>query len=255
MNTKFISFLTLFKREFNRFFKVPNNTILPHLITTLFYFLIFGIAIGSRIKEVAGVDYLLFILPGLFVQNLINGSYSNPSGSLYVSRNFGNMSDILIAPISNLSLTLAYVIAGMLRGIVLALGTVLIALFFTTFSIENYPLLLIYIFLISFAFACMGVIIGLWAKTFDQLNIFINFVVTPLTFLGGVFYTTDIVPNFLATITKFNPIFYMINGTRYAMIGVKDGNVYIGLIFLIIITIILFYTTFTLIKKGYNLRT
>ena len=101
----------------------------------------------------------------------------------------------------------------------------------------------------------MGVIIGLWSKTWDQLNIFINFIVTPLTFLGGVFYTLDMVPKTLAMITKFNPIFYMINGVRYSMIGVKDGNVYLGLIFLIFLALILFLITYTLIKKGYNLIT
>ncbi len=249
------SFITLFKREFYRFFKVPNNTIFPQLVTTLFYFLIFGIAIGTRIQEVSGVSYLLFLLPGLFVQNLINGSYSNPSGSLFVSRSFGNMQDVLIAPISNLSLTLAYISAGMLRGIFLALGTILISLFFIRFPVHNIFLLLLYIILITFAFACMGVIIGLWSKTWDQLNIFINFIVTPLTFLGGVFYTLDMVPKTLAMITKFNPIFYMINGVRYSMIGVKDGNVYLGLIFLIFLALILFLITYTLIKKGYNLRT
>ncbi|MCF7866366.1 ABC transporter permease [Candidatus Woesearchaeota archaeon] len=258
MKTKtsdWIPFYTLFKREFLRFFKVPNNTIFPQLITVLFYFLIFGIAIGSRIKEVSGVSYFLFILPGLFVQLLINGSYSNPSGSLYVARNFGNITDILLAPISYIQFTLAYIFAGMLRGFFLGLGTIIIAMLFINVSIHHFWILIIYCLLISFVFACFGILVGLWAETWEQLNIFINFVVTPLTFLGGVFYTLDMVSGTIATITQFNPIFYMINGVRYGMIGVQDGNIYLGLIFLVIIASILFMITYKLIQKGYHLRT
>lgn len=250
-----IGFYTLLKREFLRFFKVPNNTIFPQLITVLFYFLIFGIALGTRITEVAGVDYFLFILPGLFVQTLINGSYSNPSGSLYVSRQWGGIVDVLMAPISYVQFTFAYIIAGMLRGFFLALGTILIALVFISFSIHNFFILLLYVLLISFVFACCGVIIGLWSTSWEQLNIFINFIVTPLTFLGGVFYTLEMVPDWMALLTQLNPIFYMINGVRYGMIGVQDGNVYLGLLFLGVAGVIIFSFTYHLIKKGYNLRT
>jgi len=255
MASESVGFYTLLKREFLRFFKVPNNTIFPQLITVTFYFIIFGLAIGPRIKDIHGVPYIVFILPGLFVQNLINGSYSNPSGSLFVSRTWGSIIDVLLAPISYIQFSLAYIIAGMLRGIFLGIGTMLVFLFFGKFTILHPGIFLAYVLLISFAFACCGMLIGLWSKTWEQLNIFINFVVTPLTFLGGVFYTLDMVPPFLATITRFNPIFYMINGTRYGMIGVADGNVYIGLAFLGVLCIALFALVHTLIKRGYNLRT
>lgn len=255
MKTNWTGFYTLFKREFLRFFKVPNNTIFPQLITVLFYFLIFGIAIGSRIKEVAGVEYFLFILPGLFVQVLINGSYSNPSGSLFMSRMWGSITDVLTAPISYTQFTFAFIFAAMLRGIFLGIGTILIAMIFMNVMIVHFWILLAYVLLISFVFALVGIIIGLWSKTWEQLNIFINFIVTPLTFLGGVFYTLDMVPPVLATITQWNPIFYMINGVRYGMIGIQDGDVYIGLLFLAFLAIILFWIVFSLIKKGYNLRT
>jgi len=255
MKTKWISFFTLFKRAFLRFFKVPNNTIVPQLVTVLFYFLIFGVVIGSRIKSIEGVNYMLFILPGLLVQNLINGSYSNPSGSLYISRTWGSIVDVLTAPISYTAFTLAFVFAGMLRGIFLAIGTLLLGLLFVTPTIVNIWILLAYVLLVSFTFACAGIIIGLWSKTWEQLNIFINFVVTPLTFLGGVFYTLDMVPPLMKTITLINPIFYMINGTRYGMLGIADGNVYLGLSFLALFGGLLFFITFTLVKRGYHLRT
>jgi len=255
MRTNWIGFYTLFKREFLRFFKVPNNTIFPQLISVLFYFLIFGIAIGSRIQEVAGISYFLFIMPGLFVQLLINGSYSNPSGSLYMSRTWGSITDVLMAPISYTHFTFAHIFAAMLRGIFLGIGTMIIAMFFVKIAIFNVWILLAYVLLISFLFALCGVLIGLWSKTWEQLNIFINFVVTPLTFLGGVFYTLDMVPTTIKIITQWNPIFYMINGVRYGMLGIQDGNVYIGLIFLAIISGAMFAFVFYLIKKGYNLRT
>ncbi|MCF7871636.1 ABC transporter permease [Candidatus Woesearchaeota archaeon] len=253
--SNWISFYTLFKREFLRFFKVPNNTIFPQLITVLFYFIIFGIAIGARIKEVAGVSYFLFILPGLFVQVLINGSYSNPSGSLFMSRMWGSITDVLIAPISYTQFTFAYIFAAMLRGLTLGIGAILIAMIFIQVNIYSIWILGLYILLISFVFALMGIIIGLWCKTHEQLNIFINFIVTPLTFLGGVFYTLNMVPKTIATITQLNPIFYMINGVRYGMIGVQDGNIYLGLLFLTILAISLFTIVYLLIKRGYNLRT
>lgn len=255
MKNRYTGFWTLFKKEFLRFFKVPNNTIFPFLITVFFYFIIFGIAIGSRIKEVAGVSYLVFILPGLFVQLLINGSYSNPSGSLFVSRNWGSIEDLLVAPISYTQFSIAYILAGMLRGIFLGIGTIIIASFFTPLQFHNILLLLVYVLLISFLFACIGIIIGLWAKNHEQLNIFINFIVTPLTFLGGVFYTLDMVPETVAKITLLNPLFYMINGVRYGFIGITETPITLGIIILVIICVLTYYAVFTMIRKGYNLRT
>lgn len=254
-------FYTLTKREFLRFFTVPNNTIFPQMITTVFFFLIFGIAVGSRISLDVPVPYLLFILPGLMVQNLINGSYSNPSGSLYTSRSFGNINDVLLAPISALQFTLAYLIAGMLRGLFLMVGTIIVAIVF--FALDPslslpFPshlwVVVTYTLLTAFAFACTGVLVGLWSKTWEQLNIFINFVVTPLTFLGGVFYTLDMVPPLMATLTKLNPIFYMISGMRYGFIGIRDSDPLIGMAIMLVICIVLFTLSFVLVKRGWNLK-
>src|SRR3989344_3159655 len=162
-----IGFYTLLKREFWRFFKVPNNTIFPQLITVTFYLLIFGIAIGTRIQEVQGIPYLLFILPGLYIQNLINGSYSNPSGSLFVSRTWGNIGDVLMSPISHTQLLFAYILSGMARGFFLGIGTLLVALIFMRFTIEHFFIFMAYSLLVSFLFACCGIIIGLWANEWE----------------------------------------------------------------------------------------
>ena len=254
-------FFTLTKREFLRFFTVPNNTIFPQMITTLFFFLIFGVAVGSRIALDVDVSYLLFILPGLMIQNLINGSYSNPSGSLYTSRSFGNINDVLLAPISSLQFTLAYVIAGMLRGLFLMIGTIIVALVFFSFDATSLPpmhnawIVIAYALLVAFAFASTGVIVGLWSKTWEQLNIFINFIVTPLTFLGGVFYTLSMVPPLMAQLTQLNPIFYMISGMRYGMLGIRDSDPLIGLVFMAILCVVIFAAAYVLIDRGWNLKT
>lgn len=252
--TNWIGFYTFLKREFLRFFKVPHTTIFPVLVTVAFYMIVFGIALGTRIQEVAGVPYLLFIVPGLYMQMIIQGSYSNPSGSLFVARQWGSIHDILMSPISHTQMIFAYVLSGMARGFFLGLGTLIIALLFLQFPIYHGVILVVYSLLVAFVFALSGIIIGLWAKRWEQLNIFINFVITPLTFLGGIFYTLDMVPRPVATITQWNPIYYMVDGTRYAMIGVSETNIYLGLIFLAIASMLLFWWVWILIRKGYNLK-
>lgn len=253
MNTLY-GFWSLFKREFLRFFTVMNTTIFPQLLTVFFYFLIFGIILGTRINEVSGYPYLLFILPGLYVQNLINGSYSNASGSLYISRTWTNMKDILLTPLTYAQLTLSYIFASMMRGFFLAIGTLILARVFLPIQIHHMLIFILYSLLISFAFACLGVIIGLWANDHQQLNIFINFVVTPLTFLGGVFYSLDMVTPLVKTITLANPLFYMIAGIRYGMLDIAETNYLTGLIILLLVNIILYTFVYKLFKKGYNLR-
>ena len=250
-----ISFSTHFKREFQRFFTVPHTTIYPQLLVVFFYMLIFGIAIGSRIREVHGYGYLLFILPGLLVQNIINGSYSNPSGSLFVARSMGFITDILLAPLSYAEMITGYLLAGILRGFFLGIGTLIIALFFIKVHIAHPFLLLLYLTLIAYVFAGLGIIIGLVAKEWQELNIFINFVVTPLTFLGGVFYSLDMVPPLLAALTRWNPLFAMIDGTRYAMIGVHDASIYAGVLYLVILSILITSICLHLFRIGYRMRT
>ncbi|MBI4149023.1 ABC transporter permease [Candidatus Woesearchaeota archaeon] len=249
-----VGFYTLLKREFWRFFKIPNNTIFPQLITAAFFMLVFGIALGAHIKEINGISYLLFILPGLYVQNLINGSYMNASGSLFVSRHFGNMQDVLVSPISHHQMVAAYLLSSMARGFFLGIGTLAIALLFTSFSISHFWVLLAYSLLTAILFSCCGIIIGLWSRSWEQLNIFINFVVTPLTFLGGVFYTLDMVPSSVALITRLNPVFYVVDGIRYGMLGIASGSIALGLVFLAAASVILYLAVFRLVKNGYNLK-
>lgn len=254
MKKEWIGFFTLLKRELSRFFMVPVNTLVPQLVTVLFYLLIFGVAVGARIEQVQGVEYLLFILPGLFVQVLINGSFSNPSGSLYVGRRMGNINDVLLAPISNLKFITAILAGGVFRGLVLATGTIAIAMFFTSLQIHNWLILIAYILLISLLFSCLGFINGLWADGWEDSNIFLNFVLTPLIFLGGVFYTLDMIPRTMEILTQLNPVFYMVNGVRYGLIGVQDAPIQVGLLFLFIVCLAAFSVVYYLVRIGYKLR-
>lgn len=254
MNKILISWWTLLKRESLRFLRVPVVTVVPALVTVLFYFLIFGLVIGSRIESIAGFEYIAFIVPGLLVQNVLNGSYSNPSGSLFISRTYSNITDFLLAPINYLPFTVIYVLAGVFRGAVLGVGTLGIALLMTDVGIHSYTVFFVYLFLISITFSSFGLIIGLWATDFQQLNIFTNFLITPLTFLGGVFYSLDMVDPLLKTITQLNPIYYMVAGVRYGMLGFEEVSIWIGMGFLSVVSVGMFLFAWYLVKTGYNLR-
>lgn len=252
--TSWTSWWTLFKRECLRFVQVPVTTIVPALMTVLFYFLIFGMVIGSRIDQIQGIEYIAFIVPGLLVQNVLNGSYSNPSGSLFMARQHANIEDFLLAPINYLPFTVAYVLAGMVRGATLGVGTLIVAALMTSITVHNAFVLLGFLVLISATFASFGLIVGLWAEDHQQLNIFTNFLVTPLTFLGGVFYSLDMVNPTLRLITQLNPIYYMVAGVRYGMIGFKEVPLWIGFSFLGVVTAALFVVAYALVRSGYHLR-
>lgn len=253
-NTSWTSWWTLLKRECLRFVQVPITTVVPALTTVLFYFMIFGLVIGSRIDQIQGIEYIAFIVPGLLVQNVLNGSYSNPSGSLFMSRQHANIEDFLLAPINYMPFTLAYVLAGVFRGATLGIGTLVIAAFMTNIMIHSYTVFMAFLILISATFACFGLIVGLWAQDHQQLNIFTNFLVTPLTFLGGVFYSLDMVNPTLRFITQLNPIYYMVAGVRYGMIGFEETPLWIGLTFLSVLTVALFGLAYYLVRIGYHLR-
>lgn len=252
--TSWTSWWTLFKRECLRFVQVPVTTVVPALTTVLFYFLIFGVVIGTRIDQIQGFEYIAFIVPGLLVQNILNGSYSNPSGSLFMSRRHANIEDYLLAPINYLPFTLAYVLAGVVRGATLGVGTLVIAAFMTSITIHSYAVFFAYLVLISTTFASFGVVVGLWASDHQQLNIFTNFLITPLTFLGGVFYSLDMVNQTLEVLTLLNPIYYMVAGVRYGMLGFQEVPVWVGLGVLTAVSLAMFALAYSLVRTGYHLR-
>ncbi len=246
---------TLVKHETGRFFEVANNTIIPPMISALLYFLIFGVALGSRISQGNPTEYLRFLLPGLILMQLVIGSYSNPSGSLYMGRLLGYINDVLLSSLSYSEMVVGFIIGGIVRGATLGVAVWVISLLFVVVVPLHPFLLIVHILLTTVSFAGLGIIIGLWAKRHDQLNILMNFAITPLVFLGGVFYSIQAIPKGLQIFTRINPIFYMVNGVRYSMIGTAEAPIWLGIIILSGMAAAFLAVDFWLFKKGWGLRT
>jgi ABC-2 type transport system permease protein len=249
-----ISFMTLLKREVIRFMKVINQTLLSPAVSALLYFTVFGVTLGSQIKTVNGVSYLAFMIPGIIIMDVITAAYSNTSSSLFISRYMHHIENILVTPISSTELVFAYIFGGVFRGIVVGLLVWLISLFFTPVAVYNVLGFLYFIIFISIAFAGFGLTVALWSDEFEHLSVFTTYLITPLTFFGGVFYSVSMLPPLLKTITTLNPFFYIIDGFRWSMLGISEGNLWISVwstfataVFFVGLNIFLFH-------KGYKLR-
>lgn len=188
------------------------------------------------------------------MMNMINGSFSNPSGSLFVSRLLGYINDVLLSSLSYLEMVSAYIIGGVVRGVTLGLATWTVGLFFAPLGLHHLGWFLLYSVLTCVVFACFGIIIGLWAERNDTLNIPRNFVITPLVFLGGVFYSLEVIPEALRTFTVYNPLFYMVNGLRYSMTGVQEGSIWLGAWMLIGMSVVLVSVCAYLFRIGWKMR-
>ena len=249
-----IGFYTLTKREILRFLKVWTQTILPTGITTVLYLFIFGFAIGRVLPEIKDISYLEFIIPGLLMMNVITTTYSNNSTSIFMFKWLNYIEGILVSPLSYMEIVGAFILGGIARGIIIAAGVYLISFFFYDGGIFS-PLLFAFLIIIaSLIFGSLGLITGLWADDWDQLNIWSTFIITPLVFLGGVFHSITLVPESLQIITKLNPIFYMVDALRYSMLGISESNLFIGLLIIIFSAVILFFFTVYLFRIGYKIR-
>ena len=201
MNIEFITFL---KREIYRFIVLYKQTIVPALISSLLYIIVFGTTLGTRISSIDGVPYINFIVPGLAMMSVINQAYQTSASSIMQGKYLKFIEDILIAPLSGLEISLGYIIGGALRGLICGLGILVICLFLTDLIINNFLLTIFYLLTVSWTFSAFGVIIGIYAKSWDEIGSFTNFVFMPMTFLGGVFYSLDMLPTFWKNINKTN---------------------------------------------------
>ncbi|TDX48451.1 ABC transporter permease [Orenia marismortui] len=217
-----ITFNSLVKREVSRFSKVAIQTIFSPLISTGLYLIIFSYSFKSR--EVLGyeIPYINFIVPGLIMMSLIQNSFSNTSSSLIGAKYNGNIVDFLLAPFSYIELTLGFMIGGIVRGMLVGTVIYLVSIFFYGGEIVHPVLAILFAFFISAIFSLFGIIAGLWAEKFDHVSIFSNFFITPLTFLSGVFYSVKGLPGIWSKVSLFNPVFYMVDATRYSFIGKSD---------------------------------
>ena len=249
-----IEFLTFLKREVYRFLVLYKQTIIPALISSLLYIIVFGTTLGTRISSINGVPYINYIVPGLAMMSVINQAYQNSASSIMQGKYLKFIEDILIAPLSGFEISLGYIIGGALRGLICGLGILIICLFMTDFKIENYILTIFYLLTVSWTFSAFGVIIGIYARSWDEIGSFTNFVFMPMTFLGGVFYSLDMLPPLWRNISYINPIYWMISGLRYSTLGVEENANLISLVICFGFSCIFTFIATWMFKTGYKIK-
>lgn len=249
-------FYTLLKREVVRYMKSPWMTIVPPLINAVLYMIIFGVAVGPRLGDVNGFGYIQFMLAGLVMMTAIINAYNNPAFSLFQARWHGNIADVLTSPMSYFEILMANVIAGMFRGILTGLLILVPAVALAGMPVASVFWTVFFLLLVCFAFSCLGVITGLWAKDWDGANNLLTFVITPLAYLGGVFYSIDMVRGIpiLYQLTLLNPITYMVNGLRYGLLGVSEVDLMFGTALIVFMSLGLFAVCLRLFSTGWNLK-
>lgn len=249
-----IGFKALVEREIIRFTSVFFQTLFPPLVSSFLYIAIFGFTLGKGIENVQGLPYFNFLIPGLIMMYIIEGSYSNTSSSLFISRWAGHIQEILVSPLSYLEMVSAILIGGLARSFVVASGVYAVSLIFTHTPIIHPFIVFIMSLFVSLSFSSVGVIVALFAEEFEHLTICTTFVITPLIFFGGVFHSVAMLPPAFKLLTSFNPIFYMVNGMRYGMLGVSDVPIELCLLVVFGFFALLFSVTIYLFKIGYKLR-
>ena len=245
---------TLYKKETLRFLIVWVQTIFSPLISSLLFLMVLSLAIGTGRGEMLGVSFISFLSPGLISMQVIQQSFSHSSSSFMIGKIQGNIVDVLYAPLSAAEVTIAVSLAAATRSFMIAGVSILIFYLIIDIQIKYFFMLILFTFLSSFILGNIGTIAGLWAEKFDHMASVTNFVIVPLSFLSGTFYTIDKLPDFLQTISKANPFFYMIDGFRYCFIGTSDGSIFIGITYLTILSLLSWFTAYYLYKKGYKIK-
>ena len=256
MNTNlyFIAFRTIVIKEVSRFARIWIQTILPPAVSMTLYFVIFGSLIGPRIGPMDGFSYIQYIAPGIIMMSIINSSYANVVSSFFGAKFQRHIEEMLVAPIPNIIILSGYITGGVARGMMVGLVVTLVALFFTELHIEHPLIVVTVVLLTSILFSLAGFINGIFARKFDDIAIIPSFVLTPLIYLGGVFYSINLLPGFWQSVSKLNPIFYMVNAFRYGMLGVSDINIQSAFIIILIFTIALFSLCLYLLNKGVGIK-
>ncbi len=245
---------TLLGKEVTRWRKVWMQTVLAPVITALLYLLVFGHVLEGRVEVFPGVSYTAFLIPGLLMMTVIQNAFANTSSSLIQSKVMGSIVFVLLPPFSALELFLAYIGAAVLRGLAVGVGVFLLAIFYVQVPIENIFVVLIFAILGSYAMGALGLIAGMWAEKFDQIAAFQSFLIVPLTFLSGVFYSIKSLPEFWYQLSKANPFFYMIDGFRYGFFGQSDQPVMLSLAAMLLAVTILTIICVRMLQSGYKLR-
>ncbi len=249
-----IAYITIARKEILRFSRIWVQTIIPPVITVTLYFIIFGNLIGSRIGNMDGMPYIDFIMPGLIMMSIITNSYANVVSSFYGAKFSRHIEEMLVSPIPNIIILIGFLTGGIARGLTVGSAVTLVSLIFTSFNIEH-PLIAISIaVLTALLFSLAGLINGVYAKSFDDISIIPTFVLTPLTYLGGIFYSIQLLPDFWQSVSLGNPILYMINGFRYGFLGIADIDITLAFSVIGIFIVILFQVCMGLLNRGTGVR-
>lgn len=249
-----VAFSTIVRKEIVRFMRIWSQTILPPAVTMSLYFVVFGKLLGDRIQDFGDFSYIEFIVPGLVMMSVITNSFSNVASSFFSSKFQRSVEELLVSPVPNWLIVAAYVVGGAARGLLVGVVVLFVSMFFTQLTLHSLPLILVFLLLTALTFAMAGFTNGMLAKKFDDIAIVPTFLLTPLTYFGGVFYSIDLLPGIWPTVSKANPILYMVNGLRYGFLGVSDIPVPVGLAILVVFLIGLFVLNLKLMKAGHGLR-
>ncbi len=249
-----IAYITIARKEILRFSRIWVQTIVPPVITVALYFIIFGNLIGARIGQMDGMKYIDFIMPGLIMLSVITSSYANVVSSFYGAKFSRHIEEMLISPIPNFVMLVGFLSGGMVRGLTVGLAVTCVSLAFTRIPLEN-PLIIFSIaILTAILFSLAGLINGVYAKSFDDISIIPTFVLTPLTYLGGIFYSIQLLPEFWQQVSLANPILYIINAFRYGFLGVSDINITLAFTVIIVFILLLFSICMSLLNRGTGIR-
>jgi len=253
-NKIWVAYQTIVRSEVQRFFRIWSQTFLPPAITTTLYYIIFGTFIGSQIAAIGEFTYMQFIVPGLVMMTVITSSFTNTVSSFFSAKFMKQLEELLVAPVPPIIVLAGYVTGGVIRGLLTGFLVLIIALFFTHITIFSWFSVFTFILLTSIVFSLLGLVTAIFAKNFDGVQIIPNFVLTPLTYLGGVFYSINMLSPFWQAVSQLNPILYMVNGFRYGFLGITDVNVAWSLSMLVFMSLLLVWYTLYLFQTGRGLR-
>ena len=249
-----LGFYTLYKKEIFRFLKVVIQTVISPLVTSLLFLMVLSLAIGNEKGSALGYPFISFLAPGLIAMQIIQQAFSHSASSIMIGKIQGNIVDVLYAPLSPSEVTLAIILAAVTRSFIIAATSLVVFSFIIDLQFYNFYYIFIYTFLGSFILGAVGFIVGLWAEKFDNMASATNFIIVPLSFLSGTFYSIKKLPEALQKISEWNPFFYIIDGFRYGFLGVSDGSLRFGLLYLLALSALTWFLSYILFKKGYKIK-
>lgn len=254
LQEQWVALITILRKEVKRYLRIWTQTLLPSAITMSLYFVIFGSLIGSRIGDMGGFTYMQFVVPGLIMMAIVTNSYSNVVSSFFGSKFNHSVEELLVSPTPNYIILLGYVIGGVSRGLLVAVIVTLVSLFFTDLHMHSFAVVVIIVLMTSILFALAGFINAVYANNFDDISIIPTFVLTPLIYLGGVFYSMDLLPDFWAAVSKLNPLVYVVNAFRYGVLGVSDVSLSVAFGMIAVFTVAAWCYSMHLLNTGKRLR-